>query len=105
MEGEESINMRLVDLLDKMRLLLQQATLSGENTLGRYTNMMLHAIGMYVKEFYLTSVFFIQQHYMATNALCTCSQQTFNKLKPLKACPLKFFVIHLHAFSDTYTFY
>jgi len=50
-EGEESINMRLVDLLDKMRLLLQQATLSGENTLGRYTNMMLHAIGMDVKEF------------------------------------------------------
>ncbi|XP_060559676.1 uncharacterized protein LOC132719793 isoform X3 [Ruditapes philippinarum] len=32
-EGEESINNRLVDLLDKMRLLLQQATLSGENTL------------------------------------------------------------------------
>lgn len=33
-EGEESINNRLVDLLDKMRLLLQQATISGENTLG-----------------------------------------------------------------------
>ncbi|KAL4239226.1 hypothetical protein ACF0H5_000043 [Mactra antiquata] len=32
-EGEESINTRLVDLLDKMRLLLQQATLTGENTL------------------------------------------------------------------------
>ncbi|XP_052240409.1 uncharacterized protein LOC127851019 isoform X3 [Dreissena polymorpha] len=29
-EGEESINNRLVDLLDKMRLLLQQATLSGD---------------------------------------------------------------------------
>ncbi|WAQ97517.1 hypothetical protein MAR_030207, partial [Mya arenaria] len=32
-EGEESINTRLVDLLDKMRLLLGQATLTGGNTL------------------------------------------------------------------------
>ena len=34
-EGEESINTRLVDLLDKMRLVLQQASVTGANTLGR----------------------------------------------------------------------
>lgn len=34
-EGEESINIRLVDLLDKMRLVLQQASAAGANTLGK----------------------------------------------------------------------
>ena len=33
-EGEESINIRLVDLLDKMRLVLQQASFAGANTVG-----------------------------------------------------------------------